>query len=488
MVNNPGLKYYLANDIDFSEAIIKPISLFSGYLDGEGHALTNFKFNNVDNATSFSIFGINNGTIKNLKIDGIEGRNIGIAENLGDSQYLSLLTTTNNGTIDNVSIDNCTIEIKASHKYMERAYSNTTYASLFASVNKGTISNVSASNNTVTIESHVVWGQYQDAVVSDRVTYRTYGGLVASLNEGIIDGVTIESGKLYYKVTSHQETEWQADVDLAIYGGGVIGLNKADVSHVNSNVEVTQLSVVEMSTWGDSNYSYYIGGLMSRNEGNISSCQIGGKAFIEELYHNIDKSDVAQYVSGVTAFNTKNITTTSCSASVGGENVNELAVFVDENSGSITNSYVSQEAQILKNKSLSIGGFAHINIGTIETCYSGARITTGTPNGQCATFAYLNKYDAASGTIRNCFAVGGSTIELTRLYHFVHNDAIGNITNCYDYVDFSGGGSATYMYDFSQLMVSDNIEMFYGNNVLSFIQTFNNDVWDLLSNKLPTLK
>ena len=41
---------------------------------------------------------------------------------------------------------------------------------------------------------------------------------------------------------------------------------------------------------------------MSRNEGNISSCQIGGKAFIEELYHNIDKSDVAQYVSGVTVF------------------------------------------------------------------------------------------------------------------------------------------------------------------------------------------
>lgn len=96
--------YKLGSDLDFSETPFVPMFQsmnFQGFLDGNGKTLKNITINQRRSYTS--VFGRNNGTIKDLNVENI---NISLVGPNTSSQYVGLIVARNTGTLNNVNILN----------------------------------------------------------------------------------------------------------------------------------------------------------------------------------------------------------------------------------------------------------------------------------------------------------------------------------------------------------------------------------------------
>ena len=100
IASNPSGKYKLANDLDFRGGPIRLNSIiFTGELDGNGHSIINPGVNEIEQSTHFSMFYINEGTIKNLNIE-----NINIISDKDTSYPEGIIAQVNKGTIENCTI------------------------------------------------------------------------------------------------------------------------------------------------------------------------------------------------------------------------------------------------------------------------------------------------------------------------------------------------------------------------------------------------
>lgn len=102
MESDVSAYYQLGSDIDFSETPFVPMfqsTNFQGFLDGNGKTLKNITINQRRSYTS--VFGRNNGTIKDLNVENIT---ISLVGSNTSSQYVGLIVARNTGTINNVNI------------------------------------------------------------------------------------------------------------------------------------------------------------------------------------------------------------------------------------------------------------------------------------------------------------------------------------------------------------------------------------------------
>lgn len=171
-----GKYFVLGNDINMQGAEIA-ISQFDGILDGQGYAIKNFMAKSV-NGNVAGFIAVNNGTIKDITIDGTVS-----ATFAGDS-YIGLVAGRNEGTINNV-VAKGTVK---NHTGLLLAATTINMGGI-AGVNNGTITNsmaetafVGASQLDVAWIKHVVAG-------------------ITAENNGLVDNAFHTAGDLAKKVT-----------------------------------------------------------------------------------------------------------------------------------------------------------------------------------------------------------------------------------------------------------------------------------------------
>lgn len=103
--------YTTTQDMDFTGVTFTPISTFSGTLDGNGKTISNLTFTVGDG--NGGIFGTNNGTIKNLTVDGGTVTKTG---NLDNNEGTGILAGVNNNNISNCIIKNSSLSASLSSK------------------------------------------------------------------------------------------------------------------------------------------------------------------------------------------------------------------------------------------------------------------------------------------------------------------------------------------------------------------------------------
>ena len=106
--NTSGMYYQLSRDLDFNGIDFTTISTFDGTLDGNGKTISNLTFTVGDG--NGGIFGTNNGTIKNLTVDGatITKQN----KFNGASNGLAVIAGINSKTINNCIVKNSNIQVQ----------------------------------------------------------------------------------------------------------------------------------------------------------------------------------------------------------------------------------------------------------------------------------------------------------------------------------------------------------------------------------------
>ena len=170
---------------------------FEGVLDGKGHMIKNIYIYSADDV---SMFGYNNGEIKNMHLkDGYV---------LGESSYISGLVTINNGLIDS-----CSTELIIQAKY-DTPLDYSTYAAGIAVEND----NVNATIKNCVNKSNII------------TPYTCMVGGIVKANEGNIDGC-INYGKIQ-GTTNYIETYTKCT-------GGIASDNRGTIKNCINNGEVS---------------------------------------------------------------------------------------------------------------------------------------------------------------------------------------------------------------------------------------------------------
>lgn len=316
--NDLSSHYKLKNDIDFTDykdsenkelydTIGTSTKPFTGSLDGNGCAIKNIK--NFKYSSSYYYYGIfasidYQGVVKNLTIENVTFSTRGTDEKLATKsiEYLGVLCGYNEGTIENVTLKNVTIEAGISRSNI--------YVGLVAGVNDGTIEkttvqgNLTIESNTSNIYAGSVAGMLGKDVegngnklvkvsanaVMDIKTVRNslfLGGLVGESRGNIFDSIVTGSLK------GRTETTATSDFKNSLYAGGLVGKQvKGYVENAitSLNIELSSTNAKEIK----------VGGLVGQTGiGNISYCLSNGS--IKLLFDTKEQLDYV--VNGVSPYN-----------------------------------------------------------------------------------------------------------------------------------------------------------------------------------------
>ena len=176
---------------------------------------------------------------------------------------------------------------------------------------------------------------------------------------------------------------------LTIKGkGGWFGL----FGVLESGAEVKDLAIVDVNITGSGNF---IGGLVGRNNGHLTSCYITGTVSGD------------RYVGGLVGRNHSG-SITNCYSTGAISGIHRVGGLVGQNcsSGSVTTSYSSGTVSGI----YSVGGLVAGNGGSITNCYSTGTVNGGTEN---SSIGGLVSWINGGGSITNCYSTGtvnGGTI------------------------------------------------------------------------------
>ncbi len=93
-----GVRYVLENDLDLKDTDFRPISIFAGIFDGQGHVITGFSLNGSQDRSGFIRTVARDGYIKDLMLSGI-------LEPGGDMTEIGGAAGINYGTLEDISFD-----------------------------------------------------------------------------------------------------------------------------------------------------------------------------------------------------------------------------------------------------------------------------------------------------------------------------------------------------------------------------------------------
>ena len=286
--------YVLDNDISCVGQSLPILSSFNGVFDGNGHSIKRFSNTNLATDNNFAIFGINNGTIKNVTFE--DGTFVSGNTANSNETCLGMITSINRGTIDNVDCKSCTASFSLRYNiyinYISNVYSRH-YSGLFSASNEGTIAHCVVDEETkITFDS-----SYSYTRDTGRDGYSlngdAYYGTFAGVNPGTIQNVEAYNSLTCNKISIGEAVaDWQdnyfSSVNYNMCMGGICGYNNSLVekSISEANIESSYNVPIDMKKTLSSNA--YIGGISGYNAKTIRLCHTTDKAYLfNQSYANM---------------------------------------------------------------------------------------------------------------------------------------------------------------------------------------------------------
>ena len=192
-----GKTFILDNDIDFAGIPWVPINNFEGTFDGNGHCISNLKFELYDGAVGeWGLFKTisSNGVVKNLTIKNCTAKYL--APDMGyavSNVKFGFLATYNYGEISNCTFNGNNIDFDANTKVTDQYV----YCGIAVCENYGYIRNSTVSNNSMYIDCDSVSFYSAD----DKCTVAIGGGICAyNQREGYISECTSKNNVINTRV------------------------------------------------------------------------------------------------------------------------------------------------------------------------------------------------------------------------------------------------------------------------------------------------
>ena len=388
-----------ATDVKDYQAIGDSTNSFTGKFDGRGNRIIGLNVDNTNNHTStdnVGVFGVNEGTIKNLKV---------YSSTFKGYDNVGAIAGTNNGTIDNVTTLGNTVEALGSKSSAEldgtlvnsKDNVNVGAAGGVVGTNTGTVNNATSRDSVIAGEATksttilttaggiaginnglVSNSQSHSAVTASKTSTYSLGGIVGvntasgkdqygnitkGLNNvnayGVTSGIYSEANKGAYATSSNiggiaginSGTLHDAYNESIVKGkdnvGGIAGTNSGDISLIVNGASVT--------AEGD-----YTGGLVGKTTGSISNGRnngvITGNDYVGGLVGSNGTKDITNIIL-------ENLTNDSSAEIIGNKYVGGIA---GSNYGTIT---AENQTNLINRGSITgnqyVGGIAGENNGTI---------------------------------------------------------------------------------------------------------------------------
>ena len=317
---------------------------FNGKFDGRGNRIIGLNVDNTNNHTAtdnVGVFGVNAGTIKNLKV---------YSSTFKGYDNVGAIAGTNNGTIDNVTTLGNTVEALGSK------YSNDKLDTSKVGAAGGVVGTNNGTVDNATSRDSVIAGK--DANSGGALT--TAGG-IAGINTGLVSNSQ-----------SHSAVIASGSKDNTYSLGGIVGVNTASdkgLDNVNA-YGVTGSSILVDNT----------GGIAGLNSGTLNdaynesivkgSSNVGGIAGtnsgeISLIVNGASVTAKGDYAGGLVGITTGNISDGRNNGVITG--VNYVGGLVGSNGSGVqlTNLTNDSSANIIGEQ--YVGGIAGINSGTIKS-------------------------------------------------------------------------------------------------------------------------
>jgi len=397
--NNPSGKYYLANNINLSNnrrtAICDLNTPFTGIFDGNGYGITGLNFSATigENYALYGLFGVNKGTIKNLKIQNCNVSNELTDVNKQAELYYGVISAVNFGTIENCHVLNSKFEFTVICDNGGSSKHNIFIEfGGISGINYNTIKNCSNYNSPISTVANVN-ANYCNA-------YARAAGIVST--NAVTTGYT---GKV---IDCYNTAAIQSSGNGYRFASGIVAYNTGTVENCFNNGNIKTIVPTAVNMEG------YTAGVVANNlNGTVTKCRNRG---------TITGSD---FTAGVVAINgtstTKNSKTDKC-----------------YNDGKVNSTNSKGQAKS--------GGIAAQNFGTVTNCFNNKAITTKSSNDN----AYSGGIVASNfaGSIKYCYNVGALSAtagKTKKAYIGAIAAAIdeGTVTCCYYPSNQKGAGNKT---------------------------------------------
>ncbi len=370
IASNPSGNYYLTQDVSLDGAVLSPIAVFSGTLDGMGYSVKNFMLNAPSVSGNYGFIGHNTGTIQNLTFaDFTFNANANGAVNMG------VIAGINSGNIYNCALQSGVIKMSYSVDISPGfygdyiIYGNNCYFGGLCAKNEGQIVGC---NNFVDIAVNVSTHYSGDFAGFEQCIYTNFysGGLVGT-NYGTVTKSSYQNAKLTVYTHScgwmYGSNTPDRIVCASSMAGGIIGSNQGICSETFSTSAVLSYSNND-NPHTARNY-LNIGGIAGENvaNGNIYNCF--ASSTVEGGFSN------STVVGGLVGVNQANVSNCYASCYVASDLFGAyLGGLVGINEKSIQNSY--SIGTVVCSSPTIVGGFAGQNTsaGSIQNCFSSATI------------------------------------------------------------------------------------------------------------------
>ena len=492
--------YQLTSDIDMGGEILKPINVFNNVIFGNGHKITNFKLKESNDAY---FININNGVLDNIIFSDFS---LEYHRSLFGDINLNVLTKTNNGTLRDIQIQNASITYNYTSNSAD--FTASVKTAVFANTNNGLIENCSMNNVTINNSLSSKYGILYLGL-KEHQTVSLSASNVCITNNGVIDSYIESQVSNTHKFVTSKIDGYDSFSyvnsngsfgDISITNTGII---RDSVCGSDNNIDMTALIDGTSSVGVSGTISY--GGVSTFNTGSIKNTVNQSSNL---YYRALDGYDLNQHYDGNYDLE------------------NHIGGLVCSNDGTISNSANYQDISIT-GTNLKVGGFVYSNsqTGHISNCYNNNTITSiyenTTLSGEgviaFAGFAYDNKgdihhsvtsftYDNDRDSIINNSAVAGFVYSSSSTADMRYN--ITSFTLSTKYFKKLGKFAITNVYGVSYMnkyviddtyLTSveqgyiDNIAPIdlYDSNYLSYLELemyYSKTYWNLISHSLPVLK
>lgn len=327
-----------ATDVKDYQAIGGSGTAFAGKFDGRGNRIIGLNVENKDNSQTdnVGVFGVNAGTIKNLKV---------YSSTFKGYDNVGAIAGTNKGTIDNVTTLGNTVEALGSTDSVVLDGKHVGAAGGVVGTNNGTVNNATSRDSVIAGKDANFGGalttaggiagintglvsnsQSHSAVIASEDSTYSLGGIV---------GVNTASGKGLDNVNAYGVTGSSILVDNT---GGIAGLNSGTLNDAYNESIVKGLSNV--------------GGIAGTNSGDISLIVNGASVTAE-----------GDYTGGLVGSTTGNISNGRNNGVITG--VNYVGGLVGSNGNGVTLTNLTNDSSAEINGKNYVGGIAGRNYGTI---------------------------------------------------------------------------------------------------------------------------
>lgn len=469
--------YYLTANIDLGGAEWVPVgskeSPFTGIFEGNGHTISNFKI--TIGRKYIGLFGVNAGSINNLKIEGYT-----IEVGCDDDIYVGGLIAYNEGG----AITNCC---------------TTTDITVTVSGN-ATVGGLVGFNNLEGAIQHC----YTLGQVSATATSSAHiGGLVGCNNKGIV-------ANCYTTGATNLSTGYSA------FGGSLVGYNRDSIINCYATGNIIASSARKA----------YASGLVGNNstQGTITNCYATGDVSVTAYDSYTDASG-----GGLVGYNEGDVTKSYATGNVNAYAADDNACaggLVGHNSwgSNVANCYATGSVNATSPEEYAyagglVGSNAHYYI-SISNCYA-----TGNATANACRGAHAGGLVGCNGSISNCYATGDATasasyfsfaaglVGMTDGLAIANSFATGNVSSTSPtpkagglviYYDGDNTSTNCYCYSGQRFMVRKNgVTTNIATNTIGVIKSLATltssafltdtlgwlaDNWAFVSGECPTLK